>query len=153
MLEGLLHLVEQRQRHDDHDEEQHEGAKMSTAAASAVRRRPDEVDRDVVAPVAGRRDPPEDQDPQHVLAEVVGVRDRGGEKVAQQDRDEMLAATRPTKIAAISSIPSMNRSMPEFRRAAAAEAIGLAVTGALGRSPACSHRTSSGRPVRIRSPP
>src|SRR4051812_46239798 len=48
----------------------------------------EQVDGDVLATIAGAGDAPEDQDAEAEAAEVVAVRNRPDEDVAQEDRDE-----------------------------------------------------------------
>ena len=53
-----------------------------------VRRGPEQVDGDVAAAIARRRDAPEDQRAEQHLADVVAVGDLPGEELAQHDREE-----------------------------------------------------------------
>ena len=64
-------------------------AKTSISAfAARAGRRPDEVDRDVAAAIAGRRDAPEDEDAEQQAAEIVGIGNGRVEQIAEQDGDE-----------------------------------------------------------------
>ena len=84
---GGAHLVEQHDGLHRDDEQQHQrGEHVDHALPARAGRGPDEVDRDVAAPVAGRRDAPEDQD-----AEQHARRSRRSpgsrvEEIAQQHR-------------------------------------------------------------------
>ena len=82
-------LVEQRVGLHRHHEQQHERREhVDEALHARAGIRPHEIDGDVGAAIARRRDAPEDQNPEQELAEIVGVRNRGRENIAQQDRDE-----------------------------------------------------------------
>jgi hypothetical protein len=71
----------------------------------------EQIDGDVSAAVGRGGDAPEDQDAEQQAPEVIGVGDLETEEIAQQDRDEDVGADDPTKNAAMSSMPSMKRSM------------------------------------------
>src|SRR5690348_132448 len=83
------HLVEQRRGVNGDDEQEHQGGEHVDGAFSPrTRRSPYEVDGDVAAAIAGRRDAPEDQDAQQHPAEIVGIGNRRAEQIAKQDGDE-----------------------------------------------------------------
>src|SRR5262245_27686101 len=93
---GAAHLVEQHDRLHRHDEQKYQRREHVDEPLQAwTGIAPDQVDRDMPAAVTGGGNSPEDEDAEQLASEVITVRDRRIEELAQENRKEDVGRDEP----------------------------------------------------------